>query len=795
MRHRHNAVTDGSDSNRDDEIDGCCGETKTFSTVTTTTGRTRTQKIIKCNNDNENDNNEKNKGNKKYIRVNDVIANPIRGIQRQRINGIHTTHNKIKREKEKEERCICYLMTATVFLSILVAGGLVCLIFLFIDDGDLSYLELYFNNITTTTTTTANTMSSNDLFLKAVLTTDTEVIDKEEISSSSSSSVYKIPNSMPHIGDKSDIYARLRQDWDERYPQDNPERSLLAIRTARRESIYNRLIAPPPLALALDSSSSSNILQNDDDNNYDIYNCPDYPPPRYPREYKTIDILQHWPPTQSLPLGGYDNNEKSENSNERESESATIMAHLGVCVFDYSNDYMKILRYRSKEVPFVVRNDPSVANTVERWNDENYRRKLFGGLDHTGSDSDRDSDSDSDSDSNNNNDNNNDNNSDVINDEKNNNRKRTIYHRAERAVTNQILFRQQRKRRPPPINTYDTISNQKKKEKTTNYDNLQEKPLPPPTKLISMTYEKWYNLAKKKENKVNISSTDGIQYYDTNQIRDKSSYYYYFRLVGCGEKKDCETNSTEYLFDELPFFQPRRSNEISSDKQQRRKKKRRGRQRQEREEPTNDDQQLEEEEVPSLYLVDPDQQKGIHCRFGMPGMIAANHYDASRNTIAILGGTRRYILSRPEQCPNMGLFPMKHPSARHSKVDWTTASTDYYNGKNDDNDNDDDVEEAENNASTSSSSGLSWKEYKESLSLLANNATSTEVVLEAGDVLYLPSYWFHFIISLDVNMQCNTRSGRNDKDNQIMVRVIYIYIFIYIGPMHKTIHTYPIYIF
>ncbi|OEU19903.1 hypothetical protein FRACYDRAFT_235968 [Fragilariopsis cylindrus CCMP1102] len=658
MRHRHNAVTDDSDSNRDDEIDGC-------------------------------------------------------------------------------------------------AGGLVCLIFLFIDDGDLSYLELYFNNITTTTTTTANTMSSKDLFLKAVLTTDTEKIDKEEISSSSSSSVYKIPHSMPHIGDKSDIYARLRQDWDERYHPDNPERSLLVVRKARRESIYNRLIAPPlpppPPPLALDSSSSSNI-QNDDDNNYDIYNCPDYPPPRYPREYKTIDILQHWPPTQSLPLGGYDSNERSENSNERESESATIMAHLGVCVFDYSNDYRKILRYRSKEVPFVVRNDPSVANTVERWNDENYRRKLFGGLDHTGSDSDSDSDSH----------NNNDNNSDVINDEKNNDRKRTIYHRAERAVTNQILFRQQRKRRPPPINTYDTISNQKKKEKTTNYDNLQEKPLPPPTKLISMTYEKWYNLAKKKENKVNISSTDGIQYYDTNQIRDKSSYYYYFRLVGCGEKKDCETNSTEYLFDELPFFQPRRSNEISSDKQQRRKKKRRGRrgrQRQEREEPTNDDQLLEEEEVPSLYLVDPDQQKGIHCRFGMPGMIAANHYDASRNTIAILGGTRRYILSRPEQCPNMGLFPMKHPSARHSKVDWTTASTDYYNGKNDDNDNDDDVEEAENNAFTSSSSGLSWKEYKESLSLLANNATSTEVILEAGDVLYLPSYWFHFIISLDVNMQCNTRSG------------------------------------
>jgi hypothetical protein len=773
MRHRHNAVSVGSDGNRDDEIGSCDSATKTFSTVTTTA---RTQKT-KCDDDNnENDNNngiQKNSGNKKNRRVN-VITNPIRGIQRQRINDIHT-HNKLKREKEKEEQCICYLMTATVFLSILVAGGLVCLIFMSIDDGDLSYyLQPYINKNTTTTNTT---MSSNDMFLKAVFATDTETDDDKEefLPSTSSSSIYEIPNSMPHIGDKSDIYARLRQDWDERYPP-NPERSLLVVRKAQRESIYDRLIAPPPSVLPSSSSSSSssskvqNDNDNDNDNNYDIYNCPDYPPPIYPREYKTIDILQHWPPTQSLPVGGYDD---ENDESESESENATIMAHLGICVFDYSNDYMKILQYRSKEVPFVVRNDPSVAETVERWNDENYRRKLFGGLDHTGSDSDSDSDSDGTNDENNND-----------NDSDNNNNRKTIYHRAERSVTNQILFRQQKKRRPPHVNTYNTINYQKKKEKTTKYDNIHEQlspppPLPPPTKLISMTYEKWYNLAKKKENKVNISSIDGIQYYDTNQIRDKSSFYYYFRLVGCGEKKDCETNSTEYLFDELPFFQPRRSNEMSGDKQQRRRRTkqrrgRRGQRQQEREEPANNDQlqEEEEEEVQSLYLVDPDQQRGIHCRFGMPGMIAANHYDASRNTIAILGGARRYILSRPQQCSNMGLFPIKHPSARHSKVDWTTASADYYHDRNDDNDNDDDVEEKENDASTASPSDPSWKAYNESLSLLANNATSTEVVLEAGDVLYLPSYWFHFIISLNVNMQCNTRSGRNDKDNQVMVRAI-----------------------
>ena len=43
-----------------------------------------------------------------------------------------------------------------------------------------------------------------------------------------------------------------------------------------------------------------------------------------------------------------------------------------------------------------------------------------------------------------------------------------------------------------------------------------------------------------------------------------------------------------------------------------------------------------------------------------------------------------------------------------------------------------------------------------------NDRTHTEtvkVLLEAGDVLYLPSYWFHYIISTGTSAQCNTRSG------------------------------------
>ena len=36
-----------------------------------------------------------------------------------------------------------------------------------------------------------------------------------------------------------------------------------------------------------------------------------------------------------------------------------------------------------------------------------------------------------------------------------------------------------------------------------------------------------------------------------------------------------------------------------------------------------------------------------------------------------------------------------------------------------------------------------------------------EVVLEPGDVLYIPGYWIHYIMSLGTNFQCNSRSGHS----------------------------------
>lgn len=105
----------------------------------------------------------------------------------------------------------------------------------------------------------------------------------------------------------------------------------------------------------------------------------------------------------------------------------------------------------------------------------------------------------------------------------------------------------------------------------------------------------------------------------------------------------------------------------------------------------------------------------------MNGVIAENHFDQSRNAIALLGGERRYVLAHPNQCPLLSLLPKGHPSARHSAVDWSDPDLDTY------------------------------PEF--------GRARGNEVVMQPGDVMYLPTNWFHYIISLSLNFQCNTRSG------------------------------------
>ena len=138
----------------------------------------------------------------------------------------------------------------------------------------------------------------------------------------------------------------------------------------------------------------------------------------------------------------------------------------------------------------------------------------------------------------------------------------------------------------------------------------------------------------------------------------------------------------------------------------------------------------------NFFVFHVHEQKGIQCRFGERGVVAATHFDGGRNMVAMLKGAKRYILSPPNQCSKLGIFTQKRsPIYRHSLLNF--GHIDYLRNE--------------------TVNGMS----KEERAWLKRAATShaLETVLKQGEVLYIPSHWFHYIVSLQKSAQCNVRSG------------------------------------
>eukprot|EP01033_Poteriospumella_lacustris_P001606 gene1606-1169_t len=117
----------------------------------------------------------------------------------------------------------------------------------------------------------------------------------------------------------------------------------------------------------------------------------------------------------------------------------------------------------------------------------------------------------------------------------------------------------------------------------------------------------------------------------------------------------------------------------------------------------------------SLFMKEPNMYRGVNCRFGMKGVAAAAHYDSRRNYVAMIRGRKRYVLLPPGECPKLDLYMRGHPSVRHSRVDWS------------------------NSTAIQTHEGLS-------------QAMATEVVVSMGEMLYIPSFWFHYIVSQDASI-------------------------------------------
>lgn len=438
---------------------------------------------------------------------------------------------------------------------------------------------------------------------------------------------------------------------------------------------------------------------------YDVYNCPSTPPNNYPMSWTVTEVLTNWPPLHVT----------TTTTTNTSLPPLFHAVHHGLCIFDHATQYDTALIYRNAELPFILQNDPAVLSTARKWSDNT--DYLYTMLSGDGS---------------------------------------TTKYRIERSPINYFIWYrlQQNSNHHHHYNNRNNNHFKMKKEDVGNkaavvatkqrrhgvatrkiipddHGNTNKDFVQPANDESEMTFGEWLELAIYKdaialndedmlvkaqtlhERRMMIATTTNtlqklvegdddittttttnadVNDEDHESEESKRNKYYYLRLNAAlqhpfNNNNDPTSSSIEnFIYDELPFLDPRYP------------------------------------EKSEFYCVDPKHHRGINCRFGMRGVIAANHFDMSRNTIVVLGGERRYILADPNQCTRMGLYPPGHPSVRHSSFDWTNVSE--------------------------------WENRLE-----FQDALVQEVVLTEGDVLYLPTNWFHFIENLSLNYQCNARSG------------------------------------
>jgi hypothetical protein len=146
----------------------------------------------------------------------------------------------------------------------------------------------------------------------------------------------------------------------------------------------------------------------------------------------------------------------------------------------------------------------------------------------------------------------------------------------------------------------------------------------------------------------------------------------------------------------------------------------------------------------TFFVFHPDPQRGLSCRFSERGVLSASHYDGSRNFITMVNGAKRYILAPPRECSKLGIIPSsRSPMYRHSILNY--RHFDY-------------LHDTSGAAADMSEKERAWLQK-------ASGSQAVETVLKAGEVMYLPCHWFHYIASLQRSAQCNVRNDLDEIGN------------------------------
>ena len=121
--------------------------------------------------------------------------------------------------------------------------------------------------------------------------------------------------------------------------------------------------------------------------------------------------------------------------------------------------------------------------------------------------------------------------------------------------------------------------------------------------------------------------------------------------------------------------------------------------------------------INELLTLNP-RRSSINVWIGQPHVIAHCHYDGYHNFYAQLYGRKKFTLFRPTNWPGLYPYPFLHPSHAQAQVNISER--------------------------------LDTTRFP-----LVGSVEAIEVVLEPGDLLYMPPLWFHHVESMSVSISVN----------------------------------------
>jgi len=128
------------------------------------------------------------------------------------------------------------------------------------------------------------------------------------------------------------------------------------------------------------------------------------------------------------------------------------------------------------------------------------------------------------------------------------------------------------------------------------------------------------------------------------------------------------------------------------------------------------DLQIWSSSAENYFITNPQANHGIKCRIGMKGGMIEAHYNTARNLITSIKGVLRVVLFPTSKCP-MLINNTTRIIRRNNIIDW-------------------------NNLEDIKKRGF-------------DSIPSLETLILPGEVLHVPPFWLHTIVSLESSIECN----------------------------------------